>query len=152
MAERNIDYDRGVRKSSHPTGVDVFMYYDTPGVYLNAYGGEVSDQFAHEAGFDTETYAKQKLRRELMAKAMKGVEDQLADESSDVHKVIANRGGVHVVDIGLGRFVIEDPDGQRLTTTHMSREAALDLLDKMVPEVKEPPKNPSANKGIPPKA
>ena len=38
MAERKIDYDRGVFiRTASDLGMDVFMYRDTPGIYLNAH-------------------------------------------------------------------------------------------------------------------
>lgn len=150
MAERKIDYDLGVRKFIHPSGVEVYMYVDNPGVYLNAYENPLSEAFAAEAGYDIAALAKSRLRKEMLKKAHDGVLAQLAEDDAGTHEVLANRGGVYVVNIGLGRFVLEDQDGGRLSPTHMSQEAALDLLDKMVPDLDA--KKPSPAKGVAPKA
>lgn len=156
MAERKIDYDRGCLKMIHPLGIEVYMYYDEPGMYMNAYGTEISEDFAREAGFDVERLGKARKRKELFAAAHQGVLDQLAQDDAGVHDVVRERGGVSVVDIGIGRFVIEDADGTRLSPAHMSKEAALNLLDRMIPEEKASPaveaKNPIASKGLTPKA
>src|SRR5690554_3858011 len=54
-----IDLDRGVLIRKHETtGTTIYMYFDTPGVYLNAHGGKVSEALAKQAGFDVDLYGK----------------------------------------------------------------------------------------------
>lgn len=135
MADRKIDYNRGVMINSHRSGVDVYMYVDEPGVYLNAFAAEVSEQFAKEAGFDVETYGKARRKREMMAQAMQLIEDELADDNDP--KVIEDRDGFKLVQLGLDRYVVEDPDGQRLTPTPLGNLLARKVLDGLKPKVKE---------------
>jgi len=78
----NIDYDRGVVKRIHPNlGVDVYMYRDDPGVFLNAFGTEVDVELAKSCGFDVDKLEKAKRKKEMMAKAMIEIEAQLAEEA-----------------------------------------------------------------------
>lgn len=141
----NISYKRGVFiKTEALSGIDVFMYVDTPGVYLNAYGTEVSEELAKQAGFDVEKYGKEKLKRERMAAAMTAIEQelQLADEQE--HKVVAEKGGFKVKDLGLGRAIVEDPDGNKLVPTPIPVEQAKLLLKKLVPDKAKPVPAPAA--------
>lgn len=137
MTTRKIDYDRGVIISQHKaSGMDVFMYVDTPGVYLNAFGAPVSDQLAKEAGYDVEKFGKDKLKRERMAKAMTAIEAELAiaDEVGKKN-VVEEKGGFKIVDMGVGRHYVEDPDGNRLNSVPLPVEQARVLLTQLVVDV-----------------
>lgn len=138
--DNKIDYDRGVIIRTEPkTGVDVYMYRDSPGVWLNAYGTPVTEELAKMAGFDVERYSKERIKRERMATAMAAIEQEMA--SAAVKKaVVMERGGFSVIDIGLGRFHVEDPDGNQLTSTFLPKETAIMLLDQLSPPVVEPKK------------
>ncbi len=47
-----IDYNRGCVKMSHPSsGMDVYMYKDDPGVYLDAFANVVSEAVAQACGY-----------------------------------------------------------------------------------------------------
>lgn len=129
---RKIDYDRGVIINNHQaSGMDVFMYVDTPGVYLNAHGTEVKESLAQEAGFPVERYARERLRRERMTKAMQAIDAELASIGT-VREVIAENKGFKAVHIGLGRHRVEDPDGGMLTDQDLTKEQAELLLEKLV--------------------
>ena len=137
-----IDYNRGVIKRIHPTGIEVYMYRDTPGHYLNAFGSEVGAELAKAAGFDTERYGKARLRGERMGEAMKIIEAELASGPAEP-TVVEERAGFQIVDIGLGRFRLVDPDGGVLTTTPVPREMADLLLDQLAP-----PPSPQAEPAV----
>lgn len=134
-----IDYNRGVMKRHHQTGVEVYMYLDTPGVYLNAFEMPVSEKLAKEAGYDVEKLGKDKLRRERMATAAALIEQELADENDMERKVEVEVNGLRLVNIGKDRFVVEDPDGARLTPvplTHAMAQGVFEAMTKGVaPEV-----------------
>ncbi len=131
-ANPGIDLNRGVvhRETS---GVEVYMYKDDPGVYLNAFGLPISEDLAKRAGFDIERFRRGHAFKDHMAKAeeqwkaQKGVADEAA------HETVIERAGWKVNHISLGRHHIYDPDGNRITTTMVTREEALDLLDALVP-------------------
>lgn len=147
MAQGNIDYDRGVTMRSHPTGVTVYMYIDEPGTFRNAFGVEVSDDLAREAGFDVEKLGKQKLRRERVAKAMEAIDADLAEAGAE-KRTVASRAGFHLVDIGLGRFNVEDPEGNILNPTPLTEAQGRPLLDKIAPL--EPTVKPKVAEKAPP--
>lgn len=140
----NIDYDRGVYIQVHnSTGVDVFMYVDEPGIYRNAYGTEVSADLAKEAGYDVERLGKERARFERRAAALDAIDKELEHEDARAMKeVVAEKGGFKIIAIGLGRHQLEDPDGQTLTAAPIPLEQAQVLLNRLVPDPKEEPKEP----------
>lgn len=142
MGVLKVDYNRPlIKKAEAKTGIEVFMYLDTPGVYLNSYELPVSESLAEAAGFDTAKYGKMRKRRELMALAKKGIEEQLAlEEENDVKEVVQERGGFSIVHIGLGRHVIEDPDGGQIVANHLTLAEAEAALNQLVPQDQEAPK------------
>jgi hypothetical protein len=131
----NIDYNRGVQKQVYQ-GVDVYMYLDDPGVYLNAFGSEVDESLAKNAGYDVEKWGKLRKRKELMLKAKNEIEASLALVENAPRKVVKNVKGFKIVDFGLGRYHVEDPDGSTLTRDPVSREVA----DKLLLALANPPK------------
>lgn len=141
MANLAIDYDRGVVFQTHPsTGMNVYMYKSEPGKYINAYGSPLSEKIAQEAGFDTVKYGKEKLKRERMAVAMGAIERELeAVEDAKVEPVY-ELGGFKIMDIGLGRHNVIDPDGNQLNATPLSREIADILVKELNPKTEEAPK------------
>ena len=131
MAEKTIDLDRGVIICNHSAGFNVYMYVDTPGVYLNAYGAEVPIGIASEAGFDTERNGKLRQRRERMAKAMQEIEKDLALVDR-VHEVLMEQAGLKLVHVGFERYIIEDADGNNLTKQPLTKEQGENLLPRLV--------------------
>lgn len=148
MAERVIDYDRGVIIRSHAiSGMDVYMYVDEPGRYLTAHGTEVPEQIAKEAGYDVEKLAKDRVRKERKIQATEAIDRELSDEQNVVEDVVAERNGFKLVSIGLGRHHLKDPEGNQLTGQSLPYESGMKLLDSMagkeveVPVVKQVEKN-----------
>lgn len=126
MVDRLIDYDRGVLIKTEPlTGVDVFMYIDSPGEYLNAHALSVPASLARAAGYDIDGDAKKKLIIDRMRAAKNAIESEvngvIADEEKEIIKL---DGGYSLLGIGLGRYLLRDPDENILTQTALSREAA----------------------------
>ncbi len=141
----NIDYDRGVVKRIHPSGAEVYMYRDEPGVYRNAFGSEISDKMATECGMNVEKYAKARRKKEMLDKAYEAIELELADDSDVQRTVVQERGGFNLIALGLGRHILEDPDGNNLTPgKHLTLEEGKILFSKMAPV-------PEGVKKIPPK-
>ena len=146
MEDRKIDYDRGVIINIHKvSGMDVFMYADDPGVYLNAHGGSVSVAIAKEAGYDTEKLEKDRVKKSRKAQAAAMIEAEFADEKDQEENLVIERNGYRVVNTGLGRHHVLDPDGNRLNAHPLSAEVANKLLDGMAgdgedkkPEVEKP--------------
>ena len=134
MAEKRIDYDRGVIKRTHPlNGVAIYMYRDTPGDYLNAFGTPVSEKIAKEAGFDVALLAKHKLKRERLAQAREAIEREI-DTGELTKEIVRQRSGFSLTHIGLGRYIVEDPDGTVLTPEPQSKQIAEKLFDELVPD------------------
>lgn len=122
-----IDYDRGVTHKRHPSGLDVYMYKDQPGVFLNAFGREVTPDLAAAAGFDTDHLLKEKAKRERMALAMAAIEEEFEGEA----KQVKAKGEFKVVHVGFGRHNLLDPDGNKLNPRPLTKEEALKLLEQV---------------------
>lgn len=136
QSKLKIDFDRGVIFSQHPSmAVWVYMYVDSPGHYLNAFGNPVPEQLAKEAGFDVEKHAKERKRRERMQEAKDAIDAELAEINEENAVVVKEKGGFKVVDIGLGRHNVLDPDGNRLNPVPLSLDLAEKLVDRLVPDV-----------------
>lgn len=134
-----IDLDRGVTMTTHPSGVDIYMYKDEPGVYLSAFGRPLPEQLAKEAGMPVDVYGRARRKKELIAAAHAQIERDIEEQiQGGSRRVLVTRDGLHLVDIGLGRHIIEDADGNVLTKEHMSEEYGRRLFDQMVPPPEEP--------------
>lgn len=140
MGVLKIDYNRGVlKKIDKTTGIEVYMYLDLPGVYYNSYEIEVAEELAAKAGYDTTKYGKMKKRRELLAIAMQAVDADLEmDEYNEQREVIEERGGFTIVHIGMGRHILEDPEGGKLVDRPLTLEEAKKALDELVAPKIEP--------------
>jgi len=136
MPQGKIDYDRGVIIRSHTTtGMDVFMYVDTPGEYLTAHGTPVPDTIAKEAGYDVDILSKEKLKRERKQAAMDAIDKELNNEKDVSEEVVEEKNGFKVVSIGLGRHHILVPEGNRLSTNVLPLDMALKVMNAMADPV-----------------
>lgn len=140
MAHR-IDLNRGVTMRYTSEGVEVFMYKDTPGVFLNAFGTEVSRDLAAKAGFPVDLLINERRKRERMAEAGRVIEEQF-NMSRVERKVVAERAGWKVVSLGLGRHQVLDPEGSPVNAKYVTLEEAQVLLNSMVPTEPEKPAEP----------
>lgn len=131
---RKIDVNRGVSIRRHKeSGMYVYMYKDEPGIYYNAFEVEISDNLARQAGFNVDEYAKKKLMREAMAKAQVEIAREL-EFALETKKVVEERNGYKIVDIGSERYFVESPEGQNLNPVPVPRAVAVSILDSMFPK------------------
>lgn len=121
------------------TIMEVFMYRARPGVYYNAHGNEVNVELARLAGFDVERHARARqhqlrtqMASELIAKE-EGIEDGVRR-----HIVVEEQAGFKLVDIGLGRYWVEDESGPLNKGTHLTREMAKMVFDACLGNVRKP--------------
>jgi hypothetical protein len=142
MGVLKVDYNRPLlKKVDKNTGIEVYMYLDLPGVYYNSYEVAVSDALAASAGFDVVKFGKMKKRREQLAIAMEAIDADLEmQEYNEQREVVLEKGGFSVVAIGLGRHIIEDPDGGKLVDRPLTLEEAKAALDKLVASGEPEPK------------
>lgn len=145
---KHISYNRGVRKRHNvKLGIDVFMYKDEPGVYRNAFGDEINEAVAKAAGFPVERLRKLRIRNERMAKAMAEIEADLdLDEDVAERKVVSEKGKYKLVSLGMGRHILEDPDGNTITKKHLTREEGDKLLNAMAEPTPRPSEGTSEEK------
>lgn len=128
-----MDFNRGLEiRHDQNTGASIYMVIAEPGVYYTAHGTEVSPEIARAAGFGVDIHLKEKRKREAMTTAQRAIEAQYnaGEAKSDVK---AERRGYKLVDIGIDRFCILDPDGVNLTPKYMGPAIALHVFDQMVP-------------------
>ncbi len=129
-----IDLDRGVIiRAIQDTGMDVFMYRDDPGVYLTAFGNVVTEEVASMAGFNIAKWRRLRNRKLGIAKAAEllDAEEALADSEAQ-RTIVHDKDGFKVVLLGLGRHIVEDPDGNNLTPgAALAVEPAIRLCDAL---------------------
>lgn len=135
MGVLKVDYNRPlIKMADKATGIEVYMYLDLPGVYYNSYELPVSETLAASAGFDIVKFGKMKKRREQLALAMEAIDMDLEmQDFNEAHEIVLERGGFSVVNIGLGRHIIKDPEGGKLVDRPLTLEEAKAALEKLVP-------------------
>lgn len=142
-----IDYDRGVHiRGVDAIGLDVYMYVDSPGVYLNAHGSEVTEAIARQAGFPVDDHMKQRRLKERMASAMQKIKEEM-DAQGEEKEVLITRDGFSVLGIGLDRYQVLSPEGDVLTKAPMSKAEALIVFDQLVPEKSNEPDSSGGGSG-----
>jgi hypothetical protein len=145
MAERKIDYDKGVIiRTAANFGMDVFMYRQNPGVYYNAHGDKVGEGIAKMAGFDVDKYSKLRRRKLAVAAATSAADAELlASEAVDQSVVVREKDGYKIIALGSGRHLVKDPEGNVLTqgvvlTLQMAEKVLDEVISAMVPEMEAP--------------
>lgn len=148
MSTRKIDYERGYTPGrpgvggviirTNPTlNMDVYMYLDDPGVYLNVYGKPVPPALAAEAGFDIGRWEKARKKKQAFL-VFKSEQEAIeaADESEDARKVVAESDGFSLIELPLGRGTIIGPDGGFLfpPTAFSTAKKAFDSMVLGIPE------------------
>ena len=133
MSDRIIDYDRPcVIRVIGDLNMEVFMYKDDPGVFLNAWGKPVGDELAARAGYDVAAHKKAKLRKERMTQAAHAIAEEFEEGSKGQTRVVAELAGFKVVEFGANRHRLEDPDGNVLTPgVALSLDTAKKLLRQL---------------------
>lgn len=129
-----IDLDRGVhQRIDLGTGMDIYMYVDTPGVYLTLHGTEVDVELARRAGFPVEEQLKKRRVQQALVAAQDRVlaELQVADQSVKV--VVKEADGFKIIDIGYDRYQVLSPDDDVLTPSPLNLRSAVILLGQLVP-------------------
>lgn len=136
----NVDYDRGVIIINHAkTGMDIFMYVDDPGKFLNAHSAPVSDELAKEAGFDVDKLSKERIKKERKQQAMQLIDAELSSDNDVREEVVEERNEYKIVATGAGRHHVVDPEQNRLSSFPLSLEDAKKLLNGMAgTEVSKP--------------
>lgn len=135
MKMANLDADRGytMRASFLQPDKRVFMYKDTPGVYFDVHGAQVSEAEAHDAGFPTEQLARLKHISEARVAAEAEWKKAYAEVLGQPKNVVASRGGFSVVELANDNFDIEDIDGTRLNRNPMTFAEAERLFGLLAP-------------------
>jgi hypothetical protein len=125
MAERTIDYNRPtIIRVLGRLNMEVFMYKDDPGNYLNAYGHPVPIEFAEEAGYDIHKLENARRKSEALGLAAQAINEEYSSNVGQ-RTVVAEHGGFKVVMLTKGRHIVEDSDGNNLTPgTILTQEVA----------------------------
>lgn len=149
-----IDLNRGVRMSKDPiTQLEVYMYFDDPGVYLTPQGKNVPAEVAERAGYDVSALKKQHDKKSRMADFQSMLDSEYGDAAE--RKVLEERDGYKLVEVGtLGNVMVLDDEDKPLVLTPLPLDIGTELFDKMAPKpvVEQPAPKPFAKKGFSPKA
>lgn len=140
MGKSVIEWGRGLIASRHPSGVMVYMYYDTPGSYINVLGKPVSEAMAAEAGMDVAKFSKMKARSDKMAAFKEAVEAELElDVTAEQEVVLASKGGYKVVKLALGNArVVDEATEEVLNPKPITEAEAMLLLEHLTADVTGP--------------
>ncbi len=147
---RRIDVDRGVMiRKDHKFGIEVFMYKDTPGVFLDAHGKEVSAALAKRAGYDIERLITERKIAEAKKKAFADIEAQFRQEGAAHGPTVVKEtdSGYKLVDLGMNRHNVVSPDGAKMNSSYLTKHegvALLTELDQAVQDVSEQVKEAEA--------
>lgn len=127
----DIDLNRGVTIKIDPnTGARVYMYKDTPGVFLNDHGSEVDDVLAKSCGFPLKELKKKRLKREALAKASAEIEAEFEGEEAEQNfKVVREtKDGYKVKQFAFGRCWVFGPDDDKMHDKPLTKAEAYHLL------------------------
>lgn len=127
-----LDLDRGVTKRKHPNGFVVAMYKDVPGQFMDVNGDPLDEELARQAGFDTETLSKERMKNEKMQEARQQIEKEFESQSEEIERLLdAKTEKYHVRHVGGGRYGIYDDAGNRLTQKPMTRDEADNFVARL---------------------
>ncbi len=134
----NVDYDQPlVKRVVGDTGVHVYMYKAQPGVFLDAFGREVPEALAAEAGYDVARLSLAKEKQARQKKALEQIEMELEGADNREHKVVKTKGLYKLVDLGLGRMMIMDDEDNQITALPIPKEQAEKLFEALTADSKE---------------
>lgn len=124
-----IDLNRGVTiRRDHVSGIQVFMYKDTPGVFLDGYGGEVDEKLALRAGYDIVVLGKERERKAKIAEEVAKINAAFGTEDGAV--IAFEMGGFKVVALaGKGQYQVVSPDGNSMTDKSLTLVQAKKVVE-----------------------
>ncbi len=122
-----IDRNRGVTIRTHAaTGMQVYMYKDTPGIYMNAHEEEVAEKLAAQAGYPVEILGKERDRKALIADEIAKINTAFGVTEG---KVVYEKGGFKVLGLGGDRFQVLSPEGNIMTDVAVTLKQAKKVVD-----------------------
>lgn len=113
-------------------GLTVYMYLDTPGVYLDVHERAIPEALAEMAGFDVKTLAKQRHKREALAAFDAKLKAEMEIDVEE-EEILAQMGDWKVIALPLERAkVVDIVTGEAVTAVPMPKADALILLASLV--------------------
>lgn len=132
-----IDLNKGVVYKMVPESrIRVYMYAQQPGVYLDAFGNQLSEVFAKQAGFDTDTLRTERTRQTRMAEALAAINSEF-EVPEDGGSAIYKKGAFSVIALGMGRHNIVDEEGNVLNDIPLTEDEAKKTVGHLVKFEKE---------------
>ncbi len=126
-----IDLNRGVTiKTAPASGATVYMYKDTPGIFLNAHGHMVADSLAAQCGFAVKELKKQRDKREALKRASDEIEAQFESETAQKNEKVIKQSedGYKIVQYAFGRCWVFGPDGDKMHPKPLTKQEAQHLF------------------------
>lgn len=124
---REIDVNRGVSIWRYPKGgMDVFMYKNEPGIYLDAHGREVPEKLAKAAGAPVEKYRKRRMIKEEQARVTEALKEKYELDAPEVVKEV---DGLQLIELPGGMMrVSRVVEGE---TEHLSQPIAPEFAKEL---------------------
>ena len=128
-----VDLDRGVTIKLLPEGKRVCMYKDTPGVYFDGTGEEVSEDEAQLAGFDTKKLDMERQKNHAFAAARAEIEREFALKEQELMRLMTHVLEGHELQIKKDGKVyrVLDEAGTVVSTRDYERKSDIqEILDQ----------------------
>lgn len=118
----------------HKNGMQIYMYKDNPGVFLDVHGNEVSSRLAKEVGFDVDHLLQERAIIERKAAVFAEIEAEMREGMNE--KTLAKEaGGFKMMQVGkFKKFIIEDAKGNAITPVALPQDQAEALLARLADE------------------
>ncbi|MGI9297767.1 MAG: hypothetical protein ACR2QC_07705 [Gammaproteobacteria bacterium] len=84
----SLDLDRGVTKRQHPNGMQICMYKDDPGVFMDVNGGRIASELADGAGFPVAALKVERIKMQRFAEARAKIEREFDEKTAGLEAEI----------------------------------------------------------------
>lgn len=130
----SLDLDRGVIKRTHPSGMHVCMYKDTPGIFYDSKGRLVKNELAQGAGFRVAELIRQREKQLRLAEYRGKLESEFEAEEQRLARAASEDlgGGIEVRAVGRDYAVFQGDE--RLTSVPLTLDEAKALAKSLAPE------------------
>lgn len=130
----SLDLDRGVVKRTHPSGMHVCMYKDTPGIFYDAKGRLVKNELAQGAGYRVTELIRLREKQLRLAEYRGKLESEFEAEEQRLARAASEDlgGGIEVRAVGRDYAVFQGDE--RLTSVPLTLDEAKALAKSLAPE------------------
>ena len=124
-----LDLNRPFTSRKHPSGVRIYMHFDTPGAYFDESGRPVAHKLARAAGFRVDRDLIDRDKKHRLDSFRQELEQEFAGRSEELDRAAALCDEeFRVTPMGAGGFKVER-DGQLISEKSLSIGEAEELVE-----------------------